>query len=572
MRRTTHGRRRTGRRNFSLLLVVCVLAVSTYYIVTQVLPNSQHIEPDWKGLNKPIFVKGELLEYSAVGTGDNLKLPLSVLQEVVDPSIRYESESKSIILTTSEKLMYLKTDMKTAEVNNQSTQLRFAPEETNGELYLPLRPLKELYGIEVHEDVDTGAVLLMQAGDTIPMGKVDAGKPDKTIAIRQENSIHSPILADVPNDTELRVWTSNEEDWCFVQLDNGYAGYMEKKYIVMGNNKTVDAPVQTSTRAERSWKGKPVNLIWEAVYQKKPDPSAIGKLPGVNVVSPTWFSMIDGEGNVRSQADSAYVKWAHGQNMEVWGLLSNSFEPDMTSEAMSKFESRINMINQMLKYADMYDLDGINLDFENVYTKDGDNISQFVREIKPLAEAQGLIISVDVTPKSKSEMWSLFLDREALGAVADYLIVMAYDEHWAASPIAGSVASLPWVEAALQKIITEDDVPPEKLILGIPLYTRIWSEELVDGETKVSSKAVGMDSVAEIILTKKLTPSYLESPQQNYIEYTEEGILKKIWIEDEVSLQARVDLAKSLNLGGIASWNRSFANKQVWEVLKTIAP
>ncbi|AJS60110.1 glycosyl hydrolase family 18 protein [Paenibacillus sp. IHBB 10380] len=572
MRRTTQGRRRTGKRSFSLLLVVCLLAVSAYYIVMQQLPNSQHVEPDWKGLNKPIFVKGELLEYSAVGTGDNLMLPLPVLQEVVDPNIRYELESKSIILTTPAKLMHLKTDKKTAEVNNQSIQLRFAPEETEGVLYLPLQPLKELYGIKIHEDANTGAVLLMRAGETIPMGKVDAGKPDKTIAIRQDHSIHSPILTDVSNDTELRVWKTNDEDWDFVQLDNGYAGYMEKKHIVMGKNKVIEVPAQKTTRAERSWKGKPVNLVWEAVYQRKPDPNSIGKLPGVNVVSPTWFSMIDGEGNVRSQADSSYVKWAHGQKMEVWGLLSNSFEPDLTSEAMSKFKSRINIINQMLKYAELYDLDGINLDFENVYTKDGDNISQFVREIKPLAEARGLIISVDVTPKSKSEMWSLFLDREALGSVADYLIVMAYDEHWAASPKAGSVASLPWVEAALQKIITEDHVPPEKLILGIPLYTRIWSEEMVDGKTKVSSKSVGMDSIAEIIRTKKLTPSYLESPQQNYVEYTEEGILKKIWIEDEVSLQARVDLVKSLNLGGIASWNRSFSNKQVWEVLKGVAP
>lgn len=572
MRRIRHGRRRTGKRNFSLLLVVCLLAISAYYIVTQVLPNSQHVEPDWKGLNKPIFVKGELMEYSAVGTGDNLKLPLPILQKVIDSNIRYESESKSIILTTPAKLMHLKADEKKAEVNKQTIQLRFAPEESDGVLYLPLQPLKEMYGIEVHEDIKTGAVLLMQAGQTIPMGKVDAGETDKTIEIRQENSIHSPILADVPHNTELRVWKSGEEDWDFVQLDNGYAGYMEKKHIVMGQTKTVDTPAQQSTRAERNWKGKPINLVWEAVYKRKPDPSSIGKLPGVNVVSPTWFSMIDGLGNVRSQADSNYVKWAHGQNMEVWGLLSNSFEPDLTSEAMSKFESRINIISQMLHYADMYDLDGINLDFENVYTKDGDNISQFVREIKPLAEAQGLIISVDVTPKSKSEMWSLFLDREALGSVADYLIVMAYDEHWAASPRAGSVASLPWVEAGLHKIMTEDNVPAEKLILGIPLYTRIWSEKMVDGKTKVSSKSVGMDRVAEIIRTKKLTPRYLESPKQNYVEYTEEGVLKKIWIEDKVSLQARVDLVKSLKLGGIASWNRSFANKQVWEVLKTIAP
>jgi spore germination protein len=570
-------KRRKQRRNkpriglFSTLLVISLLSVTCYYIFTQILPNRQHVEVDWKGKDRPIFMRGELLEYNALGSGENLKIPLPVLQNEIDPYIRYESETESIILTTSEKLVHLKADETKADINNEVTELRFAPEESEGVMYLPIGVLKDIYGVAVHEDINSGAVMLMKAGESIPMGTVTAGKPDRTIAMRNENSIHAPIISDISDGTELRVW-STKDDWHYVQLDNGYTGYIEKDKVVMGKTITVDAQVPSITRAERSWKGKSVNLIWEAVYQRKPDPASIGKLPGVNVVSPTWFSMVDGEGNVRSQADLAYVKWAHEQKMEVWGLLSNSFESDLTSVAMSSFERRINVINQMLKYAVLYELDGINIDFENVYTKDGDNITQFVRELKPLAETKGLIISVDVTPKSNSEMWSLFLDRQALGEIADYLIVMAYDEHWASSPKSGSVASLPWVETALQRIIKEDRVPPEKLILGIPLYTRVWSEVTKDGETKVSSKSMGMDSITDIIRTKKLTPTYLEDEKQNYVEYTEDGVLKKIWIEDKISLKARVDLAKSLQLGGIASWNRSFANDNAWKVLQSIAP
>ncbi|OAB30994.1 glycosyl hydrolase [Paenibacillus macquariensis subsp. defensor] len=571
MRRNQPRRNKTRTRRFASLLMICLFLIGGYYLYTKTLPNSEHVEPDWKGKSSPIFVRGELLEYSALGTGEDLKLPLPILQDVIDPHIRYEAETKSIILTTSEKLVHLTPDEKQAEINNEIRQLRFAPEESGGVMYLPIRVLKELYGLDVHEDIDSGAVQLMKAGEIIPMGTVKAGKSDATIAMRKDHSIHAPIIFDVPIGTQLRVW-STEEDWYYVQLDNGYTGYMEKNTVVMGESKTVATPPEVLTRAERSWKGKPVNLVWEAVYQKKANPAKIGELPGVNVVSPTWFSIIDGEGNVRSQADLDYVKWAHKKQMEVWGLLSNSFEPDITSKAMGSFVSRMNVINQMLQYADLYELDGINLDFENVYTKDGSNITQFVRELKPLAEAKGLIISVDVTPKSKSEMWSLFLDRQALGEAADYLIVMAYDEHWASSPKAGSVSSLPWVEAALQRIILEDKVPPEKLIMGIPMYTRIWSEEVKDGETKVSSKAMGMDSVADIIRTKKLKPTYLEGPKQNYVEYIEDAVLKKIWIEDEVSLKSRVELAQSLQLGGIASWTRNLANEQAWKVLKSIHP
>ncbi|MET1167605.1 glycosyl hydrolase family 18 protein, partial [Bacillus velezensis] len=224
---------------------------------------------------------------------------------------------------------------------------------------------------------------------------------------------------------------------------------------------------------------------------------------------------------------------------------------------------------QMLEYAQTYQLDGINIDFENVYTDDGPNITQFVREIKAMARIHGLMLSIDVTPKSNSEMWSAFLDRRALGSFADYVIVMAYDEHWAASPKAGSVASLPWTEASMRRILEEDEVPSNKLIMAVPLYTRIWTEETNDqGEVKVSSKAVGMNAIVELIQEKKLKPELDQASGQNYVEYKEDGATKKIWIEDAVSLQARVDLIASLKLGGVAAWNRSFANASAWEVLK----
>lgn len=167
-------------------------------------------------------------------------------------------------------------------------------------------------------------------------------------------------------------------------------------------------------------------------------------------------------------------------------------------------------------------------------------------------------------------MWSLFLDRPALAAASDFLIVMAYDEHWAASPVAGSVASLPWVKTSMNRIIEEDMVPSEKLILGVPLYTRIWTEATEKGKTKVSSKAVSMNAVKEIIAEKKLTPVFDKEAGQNYVEYKEDDVLRKIWIEDSTSLTARVELAQSLKLGGVAAWNRSFASPEAWEALKGI--
>ncbi|WP_420798623.1 glycosyl hydrolase family 18 protein [Paenibacillus beijingensis] len=227
------------------------------------------------------------------------------------------------------------------------------------------------------------------------------------------------------------------------------------------------------------------------------------------------------------------------------------------------------MIQQLLAYAKMYRLQGINIDFENVRTADKANLVQFVRELTPMLHEQNLVVSIDVTPKSNSELWSLFLDRPALIQSVDYMMLMAYDEHWASSPNSGSVASMPWVKRAVDRLVEEDGIPPAKLILGMPLYTRIWTETIgQNGKRKVSSKAVGMDRVREIIAAKKLAPVYDAATGQNYVEYSENGALNRIWIEDALSIKARVDLANRYGLAGVATWNRSFQSDDIWSVIE----
>ncbi|WP_435925831.1 glycosyl hydrolase family 18 protein [Paenibacillus sp. DYY-L-2] len=537
------------------------------------MPNRQHIDPEWKGqYDKPIFAEGNLLEGTAIGTGEGLKLPLPVIQSEVDPNIRYEEDSESVILTTPKKLVLLKTDEKTGKINNKPVNLRIAPEQKNDVLYLPAYLLEELYGMEVHEDAASGAVLLMHPGERLEHVTVrdSSRKKDFTVPLRAGKSIHTPILADMKPGTKLRIM-ENANDWYYVQLYNGYTGFVKKEDTVPGESRDVPELEPVLSPAKEKWSSKKINMTWEAVYQVAPNPSSIGKLPGVNVVSPTWFSLVDGSGNVKSKADSAYVKWAHGQGMQVWGLFNNSFEPDLTTEALSSFENRMTTILQMLHYAKLYDLDGINIDYENVHTKDGPNLTQFMRELRPLALEYGLVVSIDVTPKSNSEMWSAFLDRRALSQAVDYIIVMAYDEHWAASPVSGSVASLPWTRSSVTRILEEDEVPADQLILGIPLYTRVWTETVKDGKTEVKSKAIGMKKAQDIIKEKKLTPVLSEETGQNYVEYKEDGALNRIWLEDADSLSRRVDLAKSLDLAGVATWTRGFASEQAWEVLRRIS-
>ncbi|WP_049869492.1 glycosyl hydrolase family 18 protein [Paenibacillus sp. D9] len=312
-----------------------------------------------------------------------------------------------------------------------------------------------------------------------------------------------------------------------------------------------------------------VNMTWEAVYGKSPDPERLPELDGVNVVSPTWFELANGAGDISSKADLDYVRWAKERSLQIWAMFSNGFEPIRTSKALSTKKSREHMIKQLLQYAESYDLQGINFDFENVKTEDGKNFVQFIKEAAPLLHERNLVVSVDVTPKSDSEYWSLFLDRPALVPYVDFMMLMAYDEHWASSPKSGSVSSLPWVRRSVEGLLDEDGIPPSKIVLSMPLYTRIWTETpKSSGGSKVTSKALGMKKAAELVAARKLTPAYDRKTGQNYVEYREDGQLKRIWLEDSTSIKARVAIAKEYGLAGVATWSRSFMDSGIWNVIK----
>ncbi|WP_311079859.1 glycosyl hydrolase family 18 protein [Paenibacillus polymyxa] len=567
-----HSRRRRKRSRFkgaaSLLLfaaIICAITVVWF-------GNPLHEKPDWQGSVRPIFMQGKLTGYEAQSSGKNMMMPLKFVQTRIDPTVRYEDDSQTVIMATRQSLLYMKVSEAQGELNGKTYALSVAPQVISGEVCIPIEAVREVYGVSIHEDPATGAVILMKAGEKVRLGSVEKkdGPQDARIALRKEASSLSFILTDIPQRTKVRIW-SKQGDWYFVQLDNGYAGYIKSDHIAEGEELVIPSVKDDLSISEKHWEGRPVNLAWEAVYNRKPDPSKFDPMPGVNVVSPTWFSVVDHEGTVESKADPVYVSWAHRKGIEVWGLLSNSFNPELTTEALSTFERRKSIVDQMISHALENDLDGINIDFENVHTKDGPNVTQFLRELKPMAREHDLILSIDVTPKSQSEMWSAFLDRKSLGTITDYLMVMAYDEHWAASPKAGSVASLPWTEASIKRIIQEDEVQPQKVILGIPLYTRVWSETPKEGKIKVTSKSLGMKSAAGIIVEFKLKPKFRAAEGQNYVEFTEDGVVKKIWLEDQVSLKARVELAKSLKLGGIGAWNRTFADENAWVTLKKIS-
>jgi spore germination protein YaaH len=543
-----------------LTIFVCVMAITILVLWKQLVPNRLHADPDFHDLKQPVFYQGAYFPSSAIGDKEGLKLPLSLIQEWIDPTVVYEKSSDSVIITTKDKVLRFKTSQISALMNEKPYTLQFPVEKKEDTVYVPIEPLRQLYQIELRVSEQTGSVILVKQGDHLKWGRL--AKKKQTV-IRTGAGIHYPIVSEMAPDEQVMIW-GEEEGWYKVQQTSGFTGYISKNDIVIDHEETI--PSQEPAPSFVPWKpaGDKLNMTWEHVITKNPDTSKITAMPGLNVVSPTWFSLADGAGNIKNLADASYMKWAQSRNYQVWALFSNGFDPTRTEEALSSYDSRMKIIKQLLGFAQLYKLNGINIDFENVNLKEKAGLVQFVREMTPLLHEQGLVVSIDVTPKSTNEMWSLFYDRPALAKVVDYMMIMAYDEYWASSPKSGSVASLPWVENSLSQLLSQEHVPASKIVLGIPFYTRLWTETLKDGKTVVSSKALSMDAAQEIIKQKKLIPVFSSETGQNYVEYKEGDKLMRMWLEDDTSVKARIELVNKYDLAGVVSWRRGFENPDIW--------
>lgn len=559
-------RRRKRRRAVWWFLLVLLLAggAAGFRWWQKVQPSREYVQPAYMNRPAAVMFRGAWTREHAVGEGEGLKISLELARQLLGDGVWHEPETQSVVLTTPTDVLHLKPGKRNATLNRKPFELRFAAEQQGDTIYLPLAPLTGLFGLKAETGEGTGIVTLFLPGDAYQRGTVTKGKT----ALRNGPGRRHPILQDLAAGDTLRIW-GEKDGWYAAQSAAGHIGYVDKRHVALEGVEQVPARdgADGSAGADYAYwnlTGRRINLTWDAVYSVPADPANLDRLQGVNVVSPTWFELMDGDGNIRSKADRRYVERAHANGMQVWALFSNSFDPDLTHEALATHEKRMHMIAQLLAFAQTFKLQGINIDFENVYLADKEKLVQFVRELTPLMHAQGLVVSIDVTPKSNNEMWSAFLDRKKLGQIVDFMMVMAYDEHWATSPKAGSVSSLPWAENAVKRILEEDGVPPEKLLLGIPLYTRIWT---IDPEGKVSSKAVGMETVRGLIRERKLKPVLSEETGQHVVEYKEGGNTHKIWIEDEHSIRARAKLVKKYGLAGVASWQRGFAADDIWQVL-----
>ncbi len=313
--------------------------------------------------------------------------------------------------------------------------------------------------------------------------------------------------------------------------------------------------------------GDPLVIVWE-LANPGTDYNLIGNLGPVQVVAPTWFHLADGTGTVRSDFDLNYLLWARERGYQVWALVTNSFDPDLTAELLTDAQNRQHFAGEIVSLAVKHNLGGLNIDFENFHYSYRDHFTAFITGLAELCRAENLVLSVDVTMPSGSEYWSMGYDRAALAAEADYIILMAYDEHWASSPVAGPVASLPWVENGLQQLLNE--VPPSKLVLGVPFYTRLWAiDETGTAPEVVNSWSYSMMRAAELIAENEATTTFDQQAGQHVAVYEKEGLTYKMWLEDQASMLSRLELVKKYNLAGLAGWRRGLETPDIWDLMES---
>ena len=404
------------------------------------------------------------------------------------------------------------------------------------------------------------------------------------VKLKADVSDSGRVVVDLKKDQQVTVLES-ENGWAKIATEDGFTGYIDAAMLGTELTGTIDREpswldTEPYTYISRDTK---ICLGWHQMeYGAGND--ALNKMvsgkSSLNVISPTWFKIIDSYGGISSLASKTYVDNAHKKGLEVWGLISDfNYDENKNyyiNDVVKNTNSRRTLIANIIAEAKKCGMDGINIDFEMIRLHAAEGYVQFMRELAIECDKIGLVLSVDMYVPIASNK---YYNRAAVGEVADYLVIMGYDEHWAGCGEAGSVASLPYVTSGIDNTLKE--VPASRVINAIPFYTRVWYEDTlenapdgaviiedaINGDYALSSKAVGMGDAKELIDKNKGSLRWIEELGQYYSEYYIGDRFARIWLEDKESLTLKLNVMKDRGLAGVACWKLGLDSKEAWEAI-----
>lgn len=530
-----------------LILVLAAVGVGTHFI-KKYIPTKERMDlTEYYGQTgedeMTVILGTDIMETKAVKFGDRVYLPLDMVNTYLNQRYYWDSANQQILYATPSELQYY-------PASGSGDSEVWLKDDT---VYLNLDFIKKYTDLDAYV-YDNPSRIAIQHQFT----SVNTVTVKKDTSIRYRGGIKSLILTDVSKGTTL-LYMEALEDWVQVATMDGYIGYVRKDTLSDMETKDFERDFQKEEYTYLTMEDK-VNLSWHQVTTQEANAylaDSIANISGVNVISPTWFYIQDTAGNIGNIASADYVSLAHERGLKVWGLIDNFTADVSTTETLSQLASRQNIIQQLVQAALSVGLDGINVDFESLSEDAGPHFLEFLRELSIECHKNNLVVSVD---NPVPEDFTSHYDRKEQGLVVDYIIIMGYDEHYVGSD-AGSVASLPWVEQGVQDTVTE--VTPERTILAIPFYTRLW--KTTGGA--VTSEAIGMDEAQNVLSANAVEPVWDGSVGQNYATFEQDNSTYQIWLEDAQSIAEKVKLIPKYNLAGVAQWKLGFENSSIWQTI-----
>jgi spore germination protein YaaH len=504
-----------------------------------------------------LILEDEVIEEQGLVQEETYYLPLGLVQDKFNSRFYYDKAESQILYTTPTQFYQIPLDASAYQVDGETKEfdhiIAIRSEET---VYLSIDYLKQFANFS-YEAFDEPNRLQLYLKDST----ADAATIRKDTNLRYQGGVKSDILEELYQDEVVTVLETMEK-WSKVKSSDSVIGYVENKYLTDETTvdrkveKTYEEPEYTSIHKEEK-----INLAWHQVTTQEAN-SGVSRLlettKGINVISPTWFYLQSDEGDIASVASADYVADMHSRGIDVWGLVDNFTSKDYSmAKVLGSTSARRNLIGQLIEKALEYDLDGINVDFESIDAECGEDYIQLLRELSIECRKNELVLSVDnYVPTS----FTAHYNRKEQGMIVDYVIIMGYDEHYAGSPEAGSVASIDYVQQGI--IDTVEAVPEEKVINGIPFYTRIWD---VTGD--VTSEAVGMAKAKEFLQQNGVEATWDDETCQNVAKFTADGRKYAVWMEDDQSIRAKLSVMKQYRLAGVAEWKLGFETPDIWDLI-----
>ncbi len=481
-------------------------------------------------------------------------LPFDLVKENIDGNIYRTEEKDRIIITTPQSVIRLRSEDNKAYLNGNALELNMPVYDTE---YLPSSVLEQFYPVDLSYNEENNTLTLTYTDRQYLKGTIK-----KATYLKYTPEGLSLNVRKLKKGDEVKALAQGDK-YTLVTTSDGLCGYILTSRI---SDMTAIEPTAPEVEPKQVWTctdGK-ANIVFDQVTNSTANTN-YERIPireGVDVICPTWFSFENTNGDIRNLADRAYVDNAHKQGIKVWGLLTDNFSSEISHAVLSDPDTREHVIKQLLAYSSLYNLDGINIDFEAVPKEDGELFVQFLRELAPMLHNEGLTLSADFfVPKA----WTYHYQRGKCAEVLDYVIVMGYDQHYSGSDKAGSNAEISWSREAITATLAQN-VPKEKLILGIPFYTRVWTINNETGE--LSQKAMGMKAAKDFMTEKGGIIKWNEEAGQNYAEVKDAFNTYKCWFEDTDSLKLRLELVWEYDIAGTAAWKSGLETSDVWGVLK----